>query len=171
MIVLEIGCGKEGERAHSWPGPTITVDNDPEVGADVTADVLALPFEDNYADAVLASHIIEHLFYRTVPSALREWLRVLKPGGHLYLFTPDLGWAAQEIVEGRFNAGTIAYIYGSEVTGGQCHHCLFTQAALEQLLTETGFQVARSRCNKRGFAIRFDRRYDVPDVEVVGKKP
>lgn len=57
---------------------------------DVRADVLALPFEDGYADEVMAIHLLEHLYRWDAPAALREWRRVLKPGGRLILELPDL---------------------------------------------------------------------------------
>lgn len=53
----------------------------------VVADAQNLPWEDNHFDAVYAGEIIEHV---PVPeSALREWGRVLKPGGILILTTPN----------------------------------------------------------------------------------
>ena len=50
-------------------------------------DGLHLPFEDESADCVHASHVLEH-----VPDArvfLREWFRVLRTGGTMILFVPS----------------------------------------------------------------------------------
>ena len=45
-----------------------------------------LPFADGSQDAVFSSHCLEHIAnYR---QALREWFRVLKPGGHLVIVVP-----------------------------------------------------------------------------------
>ncbi len=54
---------------------------------DVLATAGALPFADSSVDYVAASHVIEHM-PRTM-HALREWYRVVKDGGHLYLVVPD----------------------------------------------------------------------------------
>ena len=58
------------------------------VKSDVVADVSnPLPFEDNYADYIIAKHVVEHLidFF----TALKEWYRILKPGGKIIISLPD----------------------------------------------------------------------------------
>lgn len=45
-----------------------------------------LPFKDNTWDFVINSHVIEH-FYDPVAS-IKEWLRVVKPGGLVYMIVP-----------------------------------------------------------------------------------
>lgn len=58
-------------------------------------DALDLPFKDGVLDFVFCSHGLEHIPERGDPldavyRALREWARVLKPGGYLCCVTPDL---------------------------------------------------------------------------------
>lgn len=57
--------------------------------ADYKMDVLNLGFEDNTADEILASHLFEHLSPHYAVPALKEWRRVLKPGGKLIMEMPD----------------------------------------------------------------------------------
>lgn len=45
-----------------------------------------IPFADSSFDFVLSEHTLEHI--GNVIRALKEWLRVLKPGGHLIVFLP-----------------------------------------------------------------------------------
>lgn len=45
-----------------------------------------IPFGDATFDFVLSEHTLEHI--GNALRALREWVRVLKPGGHLILFLP-----------------------------------------------------------------------------------
>ncbi|RZS46921.1 methyltransferase family protein [Sphaerotilus mobilis] len=87
-IRLNLGCG-----AKIWPG-FVNVDLDqnwsglsPDVIADVTGP---LPFPDGHADEVHAYHVLEHLPRWAVEDCLREWQRVLKPGGALVLEMPCL---------------------------------------------------------------------------------
>lgn len=92
--VLDIGAGLCRTFPHF-----ITVDNNadavlfghqmprPDVYVD-TAERLPL-FADNSVDAVFSSHLLEHLAPENVTETLREWLRVVKVGGHLILYLPD----------------------------------------------------------------------------------
>jgi SAM-dependent methyltransferase len=55
----------------------------------VQADFTALPLYDGHADAILAVHAL--LFAEDREVALREWLRVTRPGGRLSLSVPGPG--------------------------------------------------------------------------------
>jgi SAM-dependent methyltransferase len=77
----------EGGRDANWPelkgqphGP------DPHLDLNVDVDRLS-PIEDASFDAVIASHVIEHL--ANPLRALQEFHRVLRPGGRLVLIVPD----------------------------------------------------------------------------------
>jgi len=100
------------------------------------ADVQALPFKDNYFDAVVCFDLIEHVRYPQ--KALREIARVLKPGGvfHLFIptegnvFTPEgllirLGWK------------------GKELYGGHPHS--FTPNGAKDMVDKAGFTIVKSR--------------------------
>lgn len=62
------------------------------------ADATSLPFTSNSIDLLLAADVIEHLDDDT--SALREFVRVLRPGGHVILTVPAFPslWGPQDIV-------------------------------------------------------------------------
>lgn len=53
---------------------------------DIVASGDDLPFKDNVWDFVISSHVIEH-FYDPVKT-VKEWLRVVKPGGYVYIIAP-----------------------------------------------------------------------------------
>lgn len=50
------------------------------------ADVLSLPFRDDYFDLVICSEVLEHIIVHT--AAIREIVRVLKPGKNLVVSVP-----------------------------------------------------------------------------------
>ena len=54
------------------------------------ADVLHLPFESDHFDFVTALDVLEHLDEDA--RALREFRRVLKPGGRVFIFAPAHYW-------------------------------------------------------------------------------
>jgi SAM-dependent methyltransferase len=63
----------------------VTADLDAH-GVDVAADITALPFDDASFDAVLCSHVLEHV--EDDRAAMAELARVLRPGGWLVVLVP-----------------------------------------------------------------------------------
>ena len=80
---LDIGCGTQAYDRF-FPN-RLTADIDPNRNPDLIADVHALPFSDGEFDAVLCTEVLEHTLDPV--QAIREMMRVLKPGGTLILTT------------------------------------------------------------------------------------
>lgn len=57
--------------------------------------------EDNSFDFLFSSHCLEHV--RDPFEALRNWIRVVKPGGHLVINVPDEDLYEQGVWPSRFN--------------------------------------------------------------------
>ena len=97
-LVLDAGCGNgkySAEKqsdicAHKVAGLDNfeSVRQHPFLDYRICGDVNALPFGDASFDVVYGRWLLEHLQNPTV--ALREFHRVLKPGGRLTLFTTNL---------------------------------------------------------------------------------
>lgn len=85
---LDLGCGNE----KVWP-KCVGIDSGHHFGrgdADIDGDVRDLSlFSDNSLDYIFSSHVLEHIKEEDVPTVLKEWARVLKPGGHLMLYVPS----------------------------------------------------------------------------------
>ena len=83
---LDIGCGQR----KVWP-TVLGIDNGHHFGrggADIVGDGTDLAmFADGCMDGIFSSHFLEHVRGPLQP-VLREWWRVLKPGGHLCLYLP-----------------------------------------------------------------------------------
>jgi SAM-dependent methyltransferase len=95
-VKLNLGCGDK-----ILPG-YINVDVAPSRGGkkpDVTCDLHHLAtFDDGTADEVLAVHVVEHFWRWEVVQVLREWARVLRPGGRMILECPNLRSACEQFL-------------------------------------------------------------------------
>ena len=160
--------------------------------------VFGLSLPDNCADAVYASHVLEHLPRNDILRALANTFRLLKPGGVFRLVVPDLEWrtkrymgaraaraveAADEfitacnIVERDRARGAMALL--RTAFGNSGHRWMYDQDLMNRLLEETGFVDIR-RCEFQDSGdIMFEkvedrgRFYDNGELELAmeGRKP
>ena len=88
VVKLNLGCG--GKILQGY----INVDVASERSGnkpDIVCDMRKLnKFPDNYADEILAVHVVEHFWRWGVVKILTEWVRVLKPGRKMILGRPNL---------------------------------------------------------------------------------
>lgn len=91
---VEVGCGKKPRSGYV----TCDVRNLP--GVDYVCSADNLPFGDNSCDEIYSRHIIEHFTLKEFLVVLKEWNRVLKPGGTLYIICPNLLWHCRQVLEG-----------------------------------------------------------------------
>ncbi len=159
-VVLHVGCGVIGETGlhERFSGPEwheLRLDVDPGVEPDVVASITDMsPVPDASVDAVYSHHNIEHIFAHEVPLAMREFFRVLRPGGEVLLATPDLQNVARTIASGRLEdtlyrsgSGPISaldVVYGlrSDILTGRefmAHRTGFTRGTLARKLGAAGF--------------------------------
>ena len=99
MKYLNLGCQiRKFPNERGW----INIDLDDSVKPDILCDVKKLPFEDNEVDFIYAAHLLEHIYLDKVPEYLREWMRVLKPGGKLAIVVPDIGTVMRRYASGEY---------------------------------------------------------------------
>lgn len=94
-VKLNVGAGKR--RIPGYTG----VDAVQREGADIVAPADNIPLADGCATEILAIHLIEHLYAWQVPGLLKEWYRLLSPGGRLVLELPDLKKCAKNLLSPR----------------------------------------------------------------------
>lgn len=112
--ILEIGCSggplMQRLRAAGYTdvtgidvsAPAIELAHARGVANASVMDGAALEFADARFDLVVASDVLEHI--EDEAQALREWTRVLKPGGQLLVFVPAHAylWSEHDVVNHHF---------------------------------------------------------------------
>ncbi len=136
---LHIG-GKQ--KRHGWE----ILDVNPGPHVDHQGNAIDLSqFADGSFDEVYASHVLEHFDYKeALIKALREWHRVLAPGGVLRLSVPDIDVLAHLLlqrhkldVNQRFQV--MRMIFGGHVDAYDYHLVGLNQDFLGGLLDAAGF--------------------------------
>lgn len=101
-------------------------------------DARSLPYADGSVDEVYASHLLEHFDYTTeVADVLREWARVLVPGGLMRISVPDVAKYCRDRNE------TNSFMLDRFFLGGQKdstdrHGSAFDEAKLRQAMNAAG---------------------------------
>jgi SAM-dependent methyltransferase len=148
--VLDAGCGTGNNLKHlsEW-GRAVGVDLSEEAlrfcrtrGVDVVrGNLLRLPFDDARFDLITSFDVIYHRWVTDDRQAVRELVRVLRPGGRLFVRVPALKmlWGAHdEAVHSRHR---------------------YTRGELTRLFEECGLDVERaSYCNSLLFPVLALRR-------------
>jgi SAM-dependent methyltransferase len=163
--LLHVGCGPADPRklppAFFAPGEwrEVRLDIDPGVAPDILGSITDMAAVATASfDAVWSAHNLEHLFAHEVPLALREFRRVLRPGGFALITLPDLQRVAELVAQDRLTepayvspAGPIApldmlYGYGAAIAQGNpfmAHRTGFTARSLEAALVAARFDSVR----------------------------
>jgi predicted SAM-dependent methyltransferase len=95
-------------------------------------------------DVLYASHVLEHFDYQhELANTLREWHRVLKPGGTLMVSVPDLAVLAGLMLDPKLSMVerfiTMRMIFGGHVDAHDHHRVGLTEEFLQAWLGEAGF--------------------------------
>ncbi|MGW0661202.1 class I SAM-dependent methyltransferase [Streptodolium elevatio] len=109
-------------------------------------DAGRLPFADGEADIVVMNEIVQHL--ADPGAAVAEAYRVLRPGGHLFVSTPNLAAWFNRLrllagVQPAFSEVAPSGVPGPPDDNAVGRPRLFTRRALVELLTSGGFRAVR----------------------------
>ena len=140
---LHIGSG--GHRIDGF----LNFDADPFVDCDVVADATKVKLGSNMVSTIYASHLVEHIPRAKVAQVVTEWLRVLEPGGKLYLSIPNLETLTRvyldsigdyETEDGRDDAEVARnIIYGGQSDKFDFHYSGYSFVTIKALLLSFGF--------------------------------
>ena len=101
-------------------------------------------FANGTFDELYGSHIVEHFDYKDeLLATLKEWNRVLAPGGILYVSVPDLDILCKLILDrrldlpGRFQV--MRMLFGGHMDQWDYHQVGLNQEILTAFLLDAGF--------------------------------
>lgn len=101
---------------------------------------------DNSVQLIYACHVLEHFGRYVYRDVLKEWYRVLQPGGILRLAVPDFAACAKIYYEQGLDnglTGLVGLIAGGQRNEYDFHKMIYDEPFLSRALRETGFRTVR----------------------------
>ncbi len=171
-VKLNLGCG---DKILAGYVNVDVVEARAGMRPDVICDLHDLaPFADASVDEILSVHVVEHFWRWEIADVLREWVRVLKPGGTMIVECPNIQSACQTFLENPREAArqdqagqrTMWVFYGDPKWKDplMIHRWGYTPESLQALLAEVGLKDVRQEPAQ--FKLREPR-----DMRVVGVRP
>jgi len=136
---LHLGCGKRHIEGF------VHVDVIAHDHVDYVCGIDSLPaFADESVELIYNCHVLEHFHRQRVPAVLREWRRVLKPGGLLRIAVPDFEALCALYGETGDLSLVVGSLYGRQDYVYNIHYTTYDFPTLKAVLEEAGFRdVAR----------------------------
>jgi predicted SAM-dependent methyltransferase len=139
MIANKIVGLNLGSRNRAIPG-YLNMDIDQHEGVDIVGDISDLScFEDGSVENIYASHVLEHFPHTKTLAVLKEWNRVLAPGGVLYVAVPDFQRTVQLYIHCGMNDWLRNYLWGDQGYKTAFHYTGFDAMSMTSILKEAGF--------------------------------
>ncbi len=171
LKVLEIGPGPKPGAAFLWPeADIVTLDADPQWGADHISDCRQIPEElQGQFDHLLASHVLEHVPWFAATPTVEHWSECLKPGGALHIVVPSLEWAARQILSEKPSPAALPHLYAGQDTPWNVHLGGFTMRLLRAIFEKAGLQVKRARTGPYKVMV-LGKAYEAEQHYVMGRR-
>lgn len=137
MTELKLNLGSRDRRVDGFKN----MDIDAHPGVDYVGDVSDLSqFADGSVAEILASNILEHFPHTRTAGVLKEWHRVLAPGGKLYVSVPDFARAVELYETGGLENWVENFLMGDQVYETAFHYAIFDESRLYYRLMDAGFK-------------------------------
>ena len=97
------------------------------------SEAYPLDYPDNSVDEIRASHILEHFSFRDASEALRDWVRVLKPGGRIRISVPDVDKVLTDGGRDR-----LFVLMGGQTDADNFHRSAYDHDRLHAVMAQSG---------------------------------
>lgn len=145
---LHLGCGEQHLNGYvniDYPPSEHSVQN--RTAADLHGDITLLEFPDGSVDEIRLHHVFEHFDRATALALLCKWHEWLKPGGRLWIETPDLMGCLDLLRAGecshREKQVVLRHLFGSHEARWAVHWDGWYEAKYRRVLTELGYEDLR----------------------------
>lgn len=96
------------------------------------------PLRYAYAEEIRASHVLEHFPHGQTLDILKDWTRVLAPGGWLKVAVPDFAYIATKYLDEAGGLPLEGYTMGGQVDENDFHKAIFDERTLRRMFHECG---------------------------------
>lgn len=132
LLRVNLGCG--GKYLNGY----MNIDLIRRGVVDLIADARKLPLQDSSVELIESYHLIEHIpRYELLPT-LKQWFRVLIPGGKMIAEFPDFDTACKLYLQGDEKMLSKA-IYGGHRWSSDVHYFGYNFKRLKRILEKAGF--------------------------------
>jgi len=138
-LKLNLGCGKRN-FGENW----LHIDGG-DYGHLHSHDIVKLPFNNESAKLIYASHVIEYFDREELKILLKEWHRVLNKGGTLRLAVPNFQAICRLYADGEPLHSFLGPLFGKMPMSDQIiyHKTVFDYQSLRNVLCDNGFRDVR----------------------------
>jgi len=135
-------------------------------GVDITNSFHDLRiFENECVEELRASYVLERLPLDLQETAIKEWKRVLSPGGKLFIYCPDGRLITKNYVDGLIDVVEFSkLLFGENTYAENLHRCVFDLPRLVKLCTFCGFQFESEA--KRPYGYEYELGIECKKLEI-----
>lgn len=111
---------------------------------EIVGDATKVPLPNQSCEQVFSSECLEHFSWHVVPNVVKEWARLIQPGGVLHIEVPDFVAACNQLISLDSLEGDLAMqqiIFGGQVNEFDCHYAGITHRTLPKFVEDAGLKV------------------------------
>src|SRR6059058_5738186 len=138
QLIADIGPSRYRQYFRD-PCKVVRVDVDVSTEPDVCGIMNSLPFKNRCFDSLYASHILEHT--DKPKDAAMEFIRIVKSGGRVAFFVPNMSWVELQLRSGVVDDEVIGLIFGKRRSNHDIHKAWWTPETWDSFISELPIHV------------------------------
>jgi len=144
VIGTRTWLGPEWTHVDAQAAPLQDPNGGPSHRPEVVCDARKIKLNTHCADLVYSQECLEHFPRKEYPKVLKEWSRLVKPGGRIWIEVPDFLACCQQVLSYdtlEMDRAIQQLFYGGQVNEWDFHYNGFTPRIFEEDFERLGFDV------------------------------